>query len=225
MLSKQQEKLIRSLHTKKGRAKSGFCLVEGEKVLKAAGRAVQFRFSRKDAKSFDSLVTTETPQDIAGVAKIPCFGANDLKKKKTIVVLDGVQDPGNVGAILRLCLGFNASLLLVESADPTSTKVIRASVGALFTVPWVEMKRDSAEAWIKESTIPVFRLETPNCNSSQNAKYQPLSASGGIPNTQSHTMTFDNQSDAPACGTCGSIMVRNASCYKCLNCVGTSGCS
>ncbi|MEK7094568.1 MAG: vitamin B12-dependent ribonucleotide reductase [Patescibacteria group bacterium] len=58
-----------------------------------------------------------------------------------------------------------------------------------------------------------------------NTKYQPLSASGGIPNTQSHTMTFDNQSDAPACGTCGSIMVRNASCYKCLNCGGTSGCS
>ncbi|MBI4437660.1 vitamin B12-dependent ribonucleotide reductase [Candidatus Uhrbacteria bacterium] len=41
----------------------------------------------------------------------------------------------------------------------------------------------------------------------------------------SHTKTFDNQSDAPACDTCGSIMVRNAACYKCLNCGGTSGCS
>ncbi|NQV12659.1 vitamin B12-dependent ribonucleotide reductase [Candidatus Uhrbacteria bacterium] len=40
-----------------------------------------------------------------------------------------------------------------------------------------------------------------------------------------HTSTFDNQSDAPACGTCGSIMVRNAACYKCLNCGATSGCS
>ena len=39
------------------------------------------------------------------------------------------------------------------------------------------------------------------------------------------TATFDNQSDAPACGTCGSIMVRNAACYKCLNCGSTSGCS
>jgi len=37
--------------------------------------------------------------------------------------------------------------------------------------------------------------------------------------------TFDNQSDAPACDTCGSIMVRNAACYKCLNCGATSGCS
>jgi ribonucleoside-diphosphate reductase alpha chain len=39
------------------------------------------------------------------------------------------------------------------------------------------------------------------------------------------TSTFDNQSDAPPCPTCGSIMVRNASCYKCLNCGATSGCS
>ncbi len=39
------------------------------------------------------------------------------------------------------------------------------------------------------------------------------------------TSTFDNQSDAPACDTCGSIMVRNGACYKCLNCGATSGCS
>ena len=44
-------------------------------------------------------------------------------------------------------------------------------------------------------------------------------------NQKSLTMTFDNQSDAPACGTCGSVMVRNAACYKCLNCGATSGCS
>ncbi|MFA6446913.1 MAG: vitamin B12-dependent ribonucleotide reductase [Patescibacteria group bacterium] len=39
------------------------------------------------------------------------------------------------------------------------------------------------------------------------------------------TSTFDNQSDAPACDMCGSIMVRNGACYKCLNCGATSGCS
>ncbi len=38
-------------------------------------------------------------------------------------------------------------------------------------------------------------------------------------------MTFDNMSDAPACDTCGSVMVRNGACYKCLNCGATSGCS
>ncbi len=42
---------------------------------------------------------------------------------------------------------------------------------------------------------------------------------------RAHTSTFNNQADAPACDTCGSIMVRNAACYKCLNCGATSGCS
>jgi ribonucleoside-diphosphate reductase alpha chain len=45
------------------------------------------------------------------------------------------------------------------------------------------------------------------------------------PKAVTHTSTFDNQSDAPACGTCGAMMVRNAACYKCLNCGATSGCS
>jgi len=36
---------------------------------------------------------------------------------------------------------------------------------------------------------------------------------------------FALQADAPPCSTCGSIMVRNGACYKCLNCGGTSGCS
>ncbi|MFA5129593.1 MAG: vitamin B12-dependent ribonucleotide reductase [Patescibacteria group bacterium] len=44
-------------------------------------------------------------------------------------------------------------------------------------------------------------------------------------NSDRLTSTIDNQSDAPLCDTCGSIMIRNAACYKCLNCGGTSGCS
>ena len=42
---------------------------------------------------------------------------------------------------------------------------------------------------------------------------------------EGRTQSFDNQSDAPPCPSCGEIMVRNGSCYKCLNCGGTSGCS
>lgn len=52
---------------------------------------------------------------------------------------------------------------------------------------------------------------------------EPLVAAA--PKAVTHTSTFDNQSDAPACATCGSMMVRNAACYKCLNCGATSGCS
>ena len=53
----------------------------------------------------------------------------------------------------------------------------------------------------------------------------PAMSPGTAPMKPGLTSTFNNTADAPACDTCGSIMVRNAACYKCLNCGGTSGCS
>jgi ribonucleoside-diphosphate reductase alpha chain len=52
------------------------------------------------------------------------------------------------------------------------------------------------------------------------AKAQPVNRL-----TAEHTIGRAYQSDAPACAECGSIMVRNGSCYKCINCGATSGCS
>lgn len=162
MLSLAQEKLIRSLHTKKGRERAGKCLVEGTKVIETAkqvsDKTVEFTFTPEDTLVFQELVTTETPQNIAGVATIPTWTLDDVHASRTIVVLDGVQDPGNVGAILRLCLGFDASLVLVETADVTNPKVVRSSVGALFQVPWIKLDRDSVMQWLSEHTN-VFRLE------------------------------------------------------------------
>jgi ribonucleoside-diphosphate reductase alpha chain len=55
---------------------------------------------------------------------------------------------------------------------------------------------------------------------------QPNLFAGGVAKTANDlTMTFNNTADAPSCSNCGSIMVRNAACYKCLNCGETSGCS
>ncbi|MFA6522599.1 MAG: TrmH family RNA methyltransferase [Patescibacteria group bacterium] len=159
MLTRAQEKRIKSLQNAKGREESGTCLVEGQKVIDTAGSAVEFTFDRNDTGEFDDLVTTETPQEIAGVATIPSWTLEQIKSKKTIVVLDGVQDPGNVGAILRLCLGFDTSLILIESADVTSPKVIRASVGAMFQVPWQKISRVDAHDLIVDLQFPIFRLE------------------------------------------------------------------
>jgi TrmH family RNA methyltransferase len=159
MLSNTQEKLIRSLSTKKGREKSGLCLVEGEKVIKTAGDAIEYTFTRNSTDNFDKLVTTETPQNLAAVAKIPNWSLDDIKSHKVIVALDGVQDPGNVGAILRLCLGFNASLILIDSADVTSPKVIRSSVGAMFQVPWMHVTSKESSKLLKDLNLPIYRLE------------------------------------------------------------------
>ena len=159
MLTHAQESLIRSLQTKKGRTESGFCLVEGEKNVAEAKEFIEFTFTPQDSIKFEQLVSTETPQAFAAVARIPVSEFSDIKARKLIVVLDGVQDPGNVGTILRLCLGFNAALVLIESADPSNPKVVRASAGAFFKVPWLEIKRELAVEKIAELKGTIFRLE------------------------------------------------------------------
>ncbi|MCF6276855.1 MAG: RNA methyltransferase [Candidatus Magasanikbacteria bacterium] len=159
MLSKVKEKLLKSLQTKKGRLKSNLCLVEGKKVIETAGKAVEFTFTNNDTDNFKDFTSTQTPQNIAGIAKIPKWNLDDIKKYKIVVVLDGIQDPGNLGSIFRLCLGFNASLILVESVDPTNPKVIRSSVGALFQVPWIETKRIEIEKLLEDLNRPIYKLE------------------------------------------------------------------
>jgi len=159
MLSNSQEKLIRSLHRKKGREESGLCLVEGDKVIEAAGEAVDFVFTPSDTPNFEKLVTTESPQEAAAVARVPQWSVDDVGDSPTLVVLDGVQDPGNVGAMLRLCLGFGATLLLVECADVTAPKVIRSSAGAMFQVPWIKMKPSEATEYLSAGERKIFRLE------------------------------------------------------------------
>lgn len=174
MLSRSQEKKIRTLRSAKGREKHGLCLVEGGKTIETAGNAVLFTFSPEDTPDFNKLVTTETPQDIAGVASIPEWSLEDVGKYRTVVVLDGVQDPGNAGAILRLCLGFDASLILVESADVTAPKVVRASAGAMFHVPWVRIARDKVVTAIRLMDRPIYRLERVR------GKNVPLSENGFV---------------------------------------------
>jgi TrmH family RNA methyltransferase len=161
MLTNNQRKLMASLETKKGREKTGLCLVEGQKMIDTAGDAVEEVFHINDLgqRSFGKIATTDTPQEVIGVAKIPVWSMEQIKKAKTIVLLDRVQDPGNVGAILRLCLGFDATMILVESADPSSTKVIRASAGGLFLVPWIDLDPSRARDALKELNRPIYRLE------------------------------------------------------------------
>jgi RNA methyltransferase, TrmH family len=155
MLTNSQQKLIKSLHTKKGRQKTDLCLVEGKKNIELAADLIEYTFTKEDTPQFDKLVTTETPQDIAGVAKIPAYKLEDIKKHDCIVVLDNIQDPGNVGTILRLCLGFDAALILINSADPTSPKVIRSSAGAVFQTNWLK----STENDLKNFKRKTYRLE------------------------------------------------------------------
>lgn len=159
MLGKAQERILRELQTKKGREDRGMFIIEGEKFVKDAGSLVEFKFGPSDTNQFREYVSTETPQTVAAVARIPKWTLNDLKKYPTIVVLDGVQDPGNVGTILRACLGFRASLVLIESADPTNPKTVRSSASAILRVPYMVVHRRDAEEFVASLARPVYRLE------------------------------------------------------------------
>lgn len=134
-------------------------IIEGEKFVREAKYLVEFVFTPKDTNQFREYVSTESPQMTAAVARVPEFTLEDVLAYDVVVVLDGVQDPGNVGTVLRACLGFKAALILVECADVTNPKVVRASTSALLKTPWVEMKRDEAEVTLQGLGREVYRLE------------------------------------------------------------------
>lgn len=88
---------------------------------------------------FDQLSDTRAPQTVLALFERPHHDANEiLARRDTIAVaLDAVQDPGNVGTIVRLAAAFDAAgvLLLPGCADAYGPKAIRASAGAILNVP------------------------------------------------------------------------------------------
>lgn len=89
---------------------------------------------------FDSIAATEAPQGIIAVAREPTFRASDILEAPglaPLAVLDGIQDPGNLGTIIRTAaaLGFRGAALVEGTTDPYSPKVVRATTGTMFRFP------------------------------------------------------------------------------------------
>ena len=140
----------RSLKDRKGRKETGCFLVEGRKMVAEAltsgfpVEAVLLDESRTDdltlpencplyalpAHVLAAVCDTKTPQGVAAVVRVTAPG----RPGRRIVALDGVQDPGNVGTIIRTAdaAGFDGVLLSGQCADVYSPKVLRATMGSVF---------------------------------------------------------------------------------------------
>ncbi|MFL5617108.1 MAG: TrmH family RNA methyltransferase [Gemmatimonadaceae bacterium] len=128
-----------------------------------------------DAREFASAAETDSPQGVLAVAEIPQRRLEDaqLPERARLVVLDALQDPGNVGTILRTAaaLGAAAVLAMPGTVDLWNAKVVRSAMGALFHGPafmstWPELDtfraRHGVALWGADASgTPLERLQAP----------------------------------------------------------------
>jgi len=156
MLSKSTISLLKSLQQKKFRIEHGLFLVEGYKsVIDFANSAYQIvtiyytnaidpkllkllgkiNFSEISLSDLEKISSLKSPQEIIAVVKIPdwpVINASALKNKFAIA-LDGIQDPGNMGTIIRTAdwFGIQHIICSADTVDVYSPKVVQATMGSL----------------------------------------------------------------------------------------------
>ena len=175
-------KQLRQAFSRAELTESGDCAIEGLRILEEAIRsglrfsAVFFRESTQDRaerllpqigaqvetlllpdKLFDSLVPSESPQGVAALVRLKEFSLDDVLEEERmqvgpIVVLAGLQDPGNLGTILRSSEAFgSAGVVLGEgTVSPFNSKVVRASAGSVFRLPIIHGQGKSATGKLEE---------------------------------------------------------------------------
>ena len=105
-----------------------------------------------------SLSPAQTPQGVLSICGMPSAKLPEKLEGKRYVVLDGVQDPGNVGTILRTADAFSADgMLLVNAcADLYNPKTVRATMGAVFRCPVWTCDADALRTLLTASELPLY---------------------------------------------------------------------
>lgn len=98
-------------------------------------------------KVFSQLSDTQTPQGIGGVFHIPKVNENALKHMRNIVLLENLQDPGNMGTIIRTAdaAGFDAVVCSKGSVDVYNSKVLRSTVGSIFHINILMLEENAVD--------------------------------------------------------------------------------
>ncbi len=157
MISKSQIKLITSLSRKKYRDQHGFFVAEGPKVIDefiAEGVALQLHFSTEISNIESSGIDQITHQELKKISNLTnpntSLAVFKFPKQKIVaengvrLVLDGIQDPGNLGTIIRLCDWFGISQIICskDTVDCYNPKVVQATMGSLarIAISYVDIK-------------------------------------------------------------------------------------
>ena len=151
----ERVKEARRLLLRKERKETGLHLIEGDKLVReavASGATIVtcfieegFAFTPPEGAVIhavtravlESLCESQTPQGVVAVVETPALTPPETYPGGLVLVLDGVQDPGNVGAILRSADAFGATGLLLSPAcaDAYAPKTLRAAMGSTYHLP------------------------------------------------------------------------------------------
>ena len=173
MLSKNQVKLIQKLHQKKYRNELNLFIVEGKKSINEflqAGYTPQLLIATEafttsvpqhlitpvSKDELRKVSTLQNPDEGLAVFEQPKH--KGILQKGVIVALDNVQDPGNLGTIIRLCDWFGVETLLcnTQTVDCYNPKVVQASMGSLtrVAVHYLDLA-----AFLTTTTLPVYTMD------------------------------------------------------------------
>ena len=112
------------------------------------------------ARTFTGLADTDTPQGIIAIVEPRGWRAEDLDigTGKVLLLIDGVQDPGNVGTLIRTAhaLGAVGTIVLRGTADAQSPKALRAAMGATFRHPVVTMDDSALITWARKNDVTLW---------------------------------------------------------------------
>lgn len=188
-LSINKLKWIRNLHSKKFRDSEGYFIAEGEKILaeilEFAPASIYFivctqesleKIKQHDAfdifiaspNDFERISLLKSPQGILVVMKSTLSEANKLDSTKSILVLDNIQDPGNLGTILRTAdwFGINQIYCSLNTVDCLNPRVVQASMGSLFRLT---INFGDLTEFLSKQTLPIYGalLEGESCYKSK----------------------------------------------------------